>query len=134
VTALLDFTLYSFPFSTHLGPLDLHLDSHRSIANTHGSPLHNRNNTCDWVHDGKKQRILASENITNIGGGQQSFCKDYEFCCTGIGFYLLRQPFKQGLRLLLLLGLVSTFRGNLWSKDYDICCNWDWILPFEATF
>jgi len=43
VTALLDFTLYSFPFSTHLGPLDLYLDSHRSIANTHGSPLHYRN-------------------------------------------------------------------------------------------
>jgi hypothetical protein len=39
VTALLDFTLYSFPFPTHLGPLDLYLDSHRTIANAHGSPL-----------------------------------------------------------------------------------------------
>jgi hypothetical protein len=43
MTALLDFALYSFPFPTHLGPLDLYLDSHRSIANTHGSPLHYRN-------------------------------------------------------------------------------------------
>jgi len=34
--------LFSFP--THLGPSDLYLDSHRTIANTHGSPLHCRNN------------------------------------------------------------------------------------------
>jgi len=33
----------TLPFPTHLGPLDLYLDSHRSIANTHGSPLHHRN-------------------------------------------------------------------------------------------
>jgi len=32
-----------FPFPMHLGPLDLYLDSHLSIANTHGSPLHYRN-------------------------------------------------------------------------------------------
>jgi len=39
VTALLDFTLYSFlKFPTHLGPLDLYLDSHRTIVNAHDSP------------------------------------------------------------------------------------------------
>jgi len=44
VIALLDYTLYSsLPFPTHLGPLDLYLDSHRTIANTHGSPFHSRN-------------------------------------------------------------------------------------------
>ena len=46
MTALLDFTLYSFPFPTHLGPLDLYLDSHRSIVNTHGIPLYYRNMLC----------------------------------------------------------------------------------------
>jgi hypothetical protein len=54
VTALLDFTLL-FPFPTHLGPLDLYLDSHRTIANTHGSPLHCRNSCMSnsiykWYH------------------------------------------------------------------------------------
>jgi len=29
----------TLPFPTHLGPLDLYLDSHRSIANAYGSPL-----------------------------------------------------------------------------------------------
>jgi hypothetical protein len=33
----------TLPFPTHLGPLDLYLDSHRSIDNTRGSPLHYRN-------------------------------------------------------------------------------------------
>jgi hypothetical protein len=36
----------TLPFPTHLGPLDLYLDSHRSIANTRGSPLHYRNTRC----------------------------------------------------------------------------------------
>jgi hypothetical protein len=38
VTALLDCTLYS-SLPTHLRPLYLYLDSHRTIANTRGSPF-----------------------------------------------------------------------------------------------
>jgi hypothetical protein len=44
------FRLHTLLFPTHLGPLDLYLDSHRSIGNTHGSPLHYRNSSgCTWV-------------------------------------------------------------------------------------
>jgi hypothetical protein len=59
VTALLDFTLYSFPFPTHLGPLDLYLDSHCSIANTHGSPLHYRN-----MADGKMEKKREEDELS----------------------------------------------------------------------
>jgi hypothetical protein len=49
------------PFPTHLGPFDLYLDSHHSIANTHGSPLHylNRSHSHGFL-DVKHSKLFQS--------------------------------------------------------------------------
>jgi len=54
-----------FPFPTHLGPLDLYRDSHRSIANTHGSPLHYRSR--EFMIVPCTFRLLAAFHTLSLG-------------------------------------------------------------------